>query len=957
MNTPFYLAILPPEGPYCVVGIREGNAVPSFHDTMEEVIAQGETLKLRQSNAFFAPAQFATKDNRKASNCKSVKSFFIDLDCGPDKPYATQIDASIALRKFVTDTGLPEPWLVNSGRGIHAYWPFNEAVPAEYWLPRAKAFKQMCVENLLSIDLTVTADAARILRMPDTENHKVSPPLPVVLISAGVISDIQDLLKLMPPPVVAFDFGAAREYGVDSMTQGLAGGEFPSTSFARLVRRSVKGKGCAQITNAVTNAATLEEPLWRAALSIAWRCTDASTAVHVLSRAHPGYSPDNTIAKAEATQGPMTCDWYKTNYSAGCAGCQQKCTSPISLGRMVEAAEVIGDKYIVDQQLEPDNVESGDPQTVQVEIPAYPFPYFRGIHGGVFLKGKDAEGDPIEVEIYKHDLYLTSRFYDSDEHGNGEGEVVGVNLHTPHDGIRRFVAPVATLLTKEKMRDILIKHGVVAINKELDNIMAYLASSVRNLQRLFAADRTRNQMGWTPDNTGFVVGELEYTANGVRLAPAGASTREMAPLLTPKGSLEEWTKIANFYDRPGMEAHALAIFFGFGSPLLRLIGGIEVRGAAINLMSNKSGTGKTTVQMVANSIFGRPGALLMKENDTIAAKMQWIGTLNTIVATMDEVTNMTDEQLSNVLYDIPQGRGRHRMESQTNKIRANLASWQTFVIMSSNSSLYDKLLRYKSTSDGEIRRLLELRIVRPLDIPKAESDAIFRLLDENYGVAGPVFMQYVVSNVEKVQEQLKKAQIKIDKDLNLDQSDRFYSVILACAFVAGSIAKKLGLLNIDTGRVYTYALSTVAGIRSDIVKPAGDSDLTAQEALTTYVNDNLNNALIVNAARSIGIPQAPIREPRGPLRIRYEPDTRELWIPSAALRDYFVSRQVDFQQAIKSLTSAGVLKNNGVAMTKRIGSGAVGNFETMGIRCYCIDGTRMGLDTDSMTGNGDLSVP
>jgi hypothetical protein len=141
------------------------------------------------------------------------------------------------------------------------------------------------------------------------------------------------------------------------------------------------------------------------------------------------------------------------------------------------------------------------------------------------------------------------------------------------------------------------------------------------------------------------------------------------------------------------------------------------------------------------------------------------------------------------------------------------------------------------------------------------------------------------------------------------------------------------------------------------VLPAGDSDLTAQEALTTYVNDNLNNALIVNSSRVGGVPQAPLREPRGPLRVRYEPDTRELWIPSSALRDYFVSRQVDFQQAVKSLTSAGILKNNGLALTKRIGSGAVGNFETMGVRCYCIDGTSMGIDADTMTGNGAPSVP
>lgn len=946
MNYSFYTAVLPAEGPYCVVGIKGQAVHPTFHPTIADVVTQGARLRADQYNVFFALASFHDDTARKADNVKALRCFFIDLDCGADKTYASRDDAAVALRKFITDAKLPEPYVVNSGRGLHGYWPFNEQLTFAQWVPFARAFKALCVEHRLGIDMTVTADAARVLRMVDTENHKVSPALPVQLLASGVISDLSVLTALLPAPPM--DLSAAKSYGMDDMTANLAGGDYPATEFARIVRRSVKGTGCAQIAHAVQNAATLEEPLWRSALSIAWRCTDAETAIQMLSRAHPGYTAENTLRKAEATKGPTTCDWYRENNSALCTGCTQRCTSPIAIGRKVEATQAVNDMYIVEQQLNSDKEQDAGPATIQVEIPVYPFPYFRGVHGGVYLKTKDKDGDPIEWEIYKYDLYLTSRYYDSDEHGDGDGEVVGVNLHTPHDGIRRFVVPVVSLLTKDKMRDVLTKHGVVALPKELDSIMAYLASSIRNLQKMFSADRTRNQMGWTPDDKGFVVGEIEYTAEGARLAPAGSATRAMAPALTAKGSLDEWSKIANFYDRPGMEAHALALFFGMGAPLLRMIGGMEVRGAAINLMSNKSGTGKTTVQMVVNSLFGHPNALLMKKSDTIASKMQWLGTLNTIAATMDEVTNITDADLSDLIYEIPQGRGKHRMESQSNRMRANTISWMTFVIMSSNSSLYDKLGNHKTTSDGELRRLIELRVTRPDNISKQESDAIFSKLSENYGMAGPVLMQYVLKNSEKVRALLNKIKKKVDLDLQLDQSDRFYSIILACAFTGATIAKQLGLHTIDIPRVYQYALVTIAGIRVNIVKPASNTALAAQETLTTYINENLNNALIVNTKRG-GVPQAPIREPRGPLRIRYEPDTAELWIPASALRDYFVSRQVDFQQAVKDLATKGILKNAGAAMTKRIGSGAVGNFETLGVRCYCIDGTSVGMDADDFT--------
>lgn len=956
MNYSFYSAVLPPDGHYCVVGIS-GNAVhPSFHDSLADLIAKGDALRQQKFDAYFALANFNTVEGgRKADNAKALRCFFVDIDCGAGKPYEDQSAGAVALRSFIQATKLPEPFVVNSGRGLHAYWPFHEVLNVATWRPLARRFKQLCVEQHLRIDLAVTADVARVLRMVDTENYKQDPPLPVQLMSEGVVSDLATLASLLPVSAEV-DLSAAREYGADDMTRALAGGDFPPTEFARIVRRSVKGKGCAQIANAVTNAATLEEPLWRAALSIAWRCTDAETAIHTLSRAHPEYSPDNTIRKAESTLGPMTCEWYKSNYGTLCTGCTQRCTSPIAIGRKMEEAQVVDNAYMVEQQLEADNSNASTPQTVQVSIPAYPFPYFRGIHGGVYVKSKDADGDPIEVEIYKHDLYLTSRFYDINEQGEGDGEMVGVNLHTPHDGIRRIVAPVATLLTKEKMRDTLLKHGVIAINKDLDGIMAYFASSIRNLQKMFASDRTRSQMGWTPDNSGFVVGELEYTANGARLAPAASGTKLMAPMMIPKGSLTEWTKMVNFYDRPGMEAHALAVFFGFGAPLLRLIGGVTVRGAAINLMSNKSGTGKTTAQMVVNSIFGHPSELLMKKSDTTMSKVQWMGMLNSIAATMDEVTNLEDEELSELVYDIPQGRGKHRMEASSNKLRANVISWATFVIMSSNSSLYDKLRRLKSTSDGELRRLIELRITRPVEVSKQESDQVFGALEENYGVAGPVYMQHVLKTIPEVEVLARKIQRKLDADLALDQSDRFYSIVLACAFAGGTIAARLGLHSINVQRVYQYALTTMNTIRRDVVQPASNTELAAQETLTTYINENMNNTLVINGIKNNGIAHAPIKMPHGPLRLRYEPDTRELWIPASALRDVFVSRQVDFQNAIKELTGAKILKHSGAAVTKRIGAGAVGSFESMGVRCYCIDGTVVGIDNDAFTTNGAAST-
>jgi uncharacterized protein (DUF927 family) len=708
--------------------------------------------------------------------------------------------------------------------------------------------------------------------------------------------------------------------------------------FSRVASRSLKDSGCAQIKHALTNAATLEEPLWRAALSIAVRCEDGAEAIHKLSKAHPGYTASNTEAKAAETKGPYTCQWYKDNRAEGCKGCKHTFSSPILLGRIVEESPVTDDQYVIEHEAEDDV-----PVSTTI-IPAYPFPYFRGKNGGVFRKDRDKDGEEMEIEIYPDDLYLTERFFDSNENDVGDGEMVGITLHMRRDGVRRFFAPVTTLFATDKLRDLLVRNGVVAYGKKLEVLMAYFASAIRKLQSQYAANRTRNQMGWTPDLLGFVVGELEYTASGVKLAPPASGTRQLAAAFKPTGSLEEWKKIANFYDRPGLEPHALALFFGFGSPLLRLIEGNVVKGAMVHLKHNGSGSGKSTAQMVANSIFGHPDDLLMKKEDTYASKMHMLGMVNSLIYTVDEITNEKAEVLSDMAYGFTSGRGKHRMESQSNKMRANHTVWCNITLTSGNASVTDVLQQYKSTADGELRRVLELSVPKYTGATKQEIDAVFGKLNTNFGVAGPIYIEYVMANIDSVRALLANMQTKIDAELGLDQSDRFYSAILTCAFVGALISRRLKLHDIEISHVYQYALTSVTQVRAATKADIGDPTTVAQETLAAFINENVNNALVAPFAPRGGLPERPAVTPKGPLRMRYDPETRELAIAVAEFRRFFAMRQVDVKDSIVRLNQAKYMKHDGKSYPTRLGSGAVGGLSGIAIRCYVFDGDAIGID-------------
>ena len=115
-----------------------------------------------------------------------MRSFFLDLDCGEKKDYPSQEAAVGALEEFLAETCLPEPILVNSGNGVHVYWPLDNPVSREEWEPVANKLKRVCRRLGLRADPVRTSDAASILRIPATHNHKSSVPKEVVVVDEEV---------------------------------------------------------------------------------------------------------------------------------------------------------------------------------------------------------------------------------------------------------------------------------------------------------------------------------------------------------------------------------------------------------------------------------------------------------------------------------------------------------------------------------------------------------------------------------------------------------------------------------------------------------------------------------------------------------------------------------------------------------------------------------------------------
>ena len=943
INTDLLNLVQPPDGWFAVVGIGASGTKQKMVATLEEVQEEAEKLLEQKRDVYFGVAKYASNTGRKKDNVLALRALWVDIDCGEGKAevdpitgvpkgYVDQSVGAAALKEFCEKVGFPLPTLVNSGRGLHAYWPLVESITRHEWELVASRLREVCVAQKLYVDSSVF-EAARVLRIPGTFNFKSDPPQPVSVLCTSKptpISEIRAILGVKPEPVKAVPPAPKRE--LSELAKAMA--QNTSSSFKKIMSRG--NEGCAQLINAYRDRATLSEPRWFAALSIAKFCSDKNTAIHRISEGHPDYDYATTEAKVGHIVGPHSCAEFERSNPGGCDGCPHKgkIKSPITLGN--EFAQATAEDNVVVVKKGQEDEESENVETHI--IPDYPFPFFRGKNGGIY---KQAEGDEEEpTKVYENDLYVVKRMRDPIL-----GDVVVMKLHLPKDGVKEFVLSNAQVIDKNELRKVLASHGVVCGIAASSLLMTFIILSIKDLQFRRRAEQMRTQFGWADKDSKFIIGDREVTPDGVFHSPPSSTTHNIAQLLQPKGSLEKWKEVFNLYGRPGLEAHAFAALTAFGSPLLKFLG---QNGAIINVIHPSSGTGKTTILHMCNSVYGEPSRLCAMWDDTLNAKIMKLGVMNNLPFTVDEMTNTTPADFSTLAYSMSQGRGKDRVKASANELRANLTSWQCTSLCSSNASFYEKLSSLKSSPDGEIMLLIEYKIDYSNAIDAAYAKHMFdHQLKDNYGHAGEIYAKWLVANLEEAKNTVLQIQLKIDRELKLTQRERFWSAVVASNIAGGLVARSLGLIQWDMKAIYAWATQMILGLRSEVKPPVNDIVTVVGD----YINRHMQNIVVVNDAvdRRTGILNAPILEPRGELLIRYEPDTKKMYFAAKAFRDDCVKFQINYRDTLKQLESKGIYEG---AVNKRLSKGM--KVVSPGVHSLVFDCSNSDfIDMDSITGGDD----
>ena len=950
----FLRTLLPSAGFIIVATPRTGGAWNNIVvQTVDEAIAVSDELTFQNLDTYFALATYKKErvwnptiknprtkelgkwERRTKSNAYALKSLFLDLDVKADdeRAYPDQSAAIRGLMRLTEATALPKPMVVNSGYGIHAYWPLDEFVAPDQWEPVAQRLKAVCMGLGVKIDAKVTADVARVLRLPGTFNFKRDMAAPVEVLSTtktyplhyldGALASyieqegLPEAKKHAPRiiPIIGLPAGASE---LDNLGATNEPGNLDQIAF-----------GCAAIAKQITSrGAKASEPEWRTALGLARFCAPQLDSMRAVSDGHPDFDVDQMQAKvANWTGGPSTCNSFWSEDNETCEGCHwwRKITSPIQLGRTIVEAE----PPVV-------SVETAE-GVVEEKIVEPPLPYKRKKNGdgaiSIVAESEDQDGNVVYEPICPYDLFPVRILRQTGANENVDEQTVW-RMTLPKLGNVDVSMPQALLGDTNKLHRELLAKGFYVNPTEVKATQHYMTAYIRSLSEATERDRVYERLGWHDEHKTFVLPRTTYFADGSQ-APHAAGRNLKAVTkgaIHDAGIFDMWLDAMDFYQGEGNAAFRFFIYCSLAAPLFHMTGHKGVLVAA----SGDTGHGKSTVLEACASVWGEPEPLLVSggsDGTTTNALYAILGTYHSLPMLWDETTEREADEMRKFLLNISQGKGKERMKGSEHDGRT--VTWETIVLSSANTDDVTRLLNSGKDSDPHLMRLVSVDFDRVDRSPEAKrrADDFKRKLREHYGHAGPRYIRYVVDNYDAVRRLIIHNTHQIDRRSRAQSHERYWTAVIASAITAAQIATRIGLLRYDYKADISWMEEHISKMRSAVV----EARTSPNEVVSEYLESNVPSTLIMSTQAG-NISNIAARPTRG-LTIRHELDTGVIYMSRNAFMAYCAEKKANFRKIELDMLRSGALVSRNAR--KILGFDTV--YAKGQIRCWKLDANKLDI--------------
>lgn len=911
----FLETILPTDGIYCIGTLRNKVFQNFYGDSVSWAEQTSRAIDGSGRDTYFALGSFKERGSRTQDNVLYLKSFWLDIDTQeskPKEPYANRKVAVQELVKFCQAVGLPQPMLVSSGYGIHAYWPLTDNVDELTWKGTATLLKQACRVWGLAADASRTSDSASVLRPVGLNNFKMDAPKEVKLLKAAdpiEFSLMHDTLvaylsanKAMP----TVPLPRAQNINSDLMTE-------PThlTSSAHKI-----AKHCAVIQNLRDTAGDLPQPEWYYSLQVVAFTEEGDELCHEWSKGYSGYSAEETQAKIEQAKkyAPTSCQKLREYNEEACAACPHfgKIKSPIVLGT---------DKHEPQYIQVPGAVQ--DPSKPLHYLPMMPKGFGWGpikdepnaksvLWAAKMVKVEDDDGSvkwEQQREMITDCLFFpTERIRDA-----SKSHSMLICVYRPDGTQDEFTIDNSLAVDTRELQKELARREIVIMNNAENHLRDYLKSWITELRDKHQATPSTKQFGWRDE--GMVVGDKYITPSETRNAVLSGSAIKYGEWMQPKGDLETWIDLIHkLYDYPNLAFHQFVILCSFAAPLWKLTrtGG----GIAVYSNSGPGSHGKTTAQQAGLSAWGNGWddnkLMLSTTQFTKNSLYDHFGVMGNLPGVLDEMTGCTPEFASEFAYCTASGAGKRRLDQ--NATLKDTLDWSTIIMSSGNDKLGEKISLITPNPTARLVRIWEFFIEDDLkfNIGVSEFDELIVKIKDHYGHAGPIYAEYIIKNKEKVTERLLETRKEFVALANIQPKERFWSALHACVLTALEITNELGLLRFKREVVLDWILAELKKSRGNVV----DSVTSPIEQFSHMMAGLIPNILVTvgqgNLHKSVNVSARIEHQPRGEIVGRHilaEGNMpHKLYISVAAARDWCQKNGTSWNTIRNEMIKEGVIQ-------------------------------------------------
>ncbi len=773
----------------------------------------GANVYMALSTQLLADTTVASADGfpkaiRRHENLVSFKSIYLDIDVGKAKGYATTQDAFDALDDFIAKVGLPEPTMIvlSGSGGLHVYWCFNDPIPFAQWKPLSTALRDAALGYGLKFDPQVTVNASGILRVPNTYNHKTTPPTKVMM--------YHEEGETFPRYGYQQMLGMLGAYtNTAHLRQGAGANHERTKNFTEGVSESSPP---VSIDDVAVNCLVLEdildrggagdaEPLWNMALYAAAFTTDPFDAAHRLSNKDSRYVKDDTdkklLEKINARASNPAAGWPKCEqFSAlhpGCATCPLFAykKSPFNHARRAERPQT--------QEFMP---AAGNDELM-------PKGYWRNRDSQVCGTITPPKAPPFPAVIIDYPIL-----------DGGIDPMTGDLIYRAKIGgveVWRDLT-VSANTQPASMAGAMSKGNGLYINpKNYSAARDFFVSWVSHLQTMKRITNSHT-FGWTNDGKGFVFDDKLYGPDSTDIVHRG---KHADPSFKVAGELKPWQNAMQLvYGNAPLE---LTVATAFAAPLVELVGSSSL---VVSLYSALSGIGKTTAMMLAQSVWGHPRTGMSALNDTTNSVMKKIADLKSLPVYWDELK--TKDQLDHIVeivFQVTQGKGKARLTRDITQAEA--PSFTTMFVVASNLGIAESVYAQTESTEAGGLRVFEIaarQLTNPISNHKAGQ--LLLPIQANYGHAGAAYAEWLARNKALAVQVLAAVSDSLEARHKFSPKERYWRLTMETILVGATLANHCGLTQFDIPGLSSFLDETLFNLRFDM---KGQEHTTMSTSLDT----------------------------------------------------------------------------------------------------------------------------